>query len=821
MSLVPSHYKLQFDVDLTNFVFKGKEVLEFALSEDENTLELDALELEVEECLLFKKKQIIDTKITQDKQKGKIIIRPSKRLDAGMYILKFVYSGTINDHLAGLYRSKYRFKNREKYIATTQFEAADARRAFVCLDNPAYKATFEVTIICDKRFTSLSNTLPLKEYIKNGRRYTQFDRTPRMSTYLLYLGIGEFELKKTKYKNVLLRGVTTKGQSKHTSYALEWTKKCLAYYENFFGHNYPLKKLDLIGVPDFASGAMENWGAITFRETALLYFEGQSAIATKQRVAEVVAHELVHQWFGNLVTMKWWDDLWLNESFATYMAYKAMAHFYPEWNVWTEYVTYSSFGGMALDSLQSSHPIHVKVNSVDEIDELFDEIAYEKGGSVLRMLDHYLGEHYFMKGLKRYIKTYAYSNTAASDLWSSLEKESRKPVISIMERYVNQVGFPLVSVENKNRSIQITQKRFLYEKKKTSELWEIPIVLKSGKKIAKNHINTTSATLNYPSEKGIMINADYAGFYISQYSPHLLGLLGKNRDTLNEREALGLIHDLFSLVLAQSIDLKEFLSYLETFYYDEQDYEVLAYLIAKLLGIYKLLRRDTLGEVCIDLAKAALQKTGYEPNDKEDVRMTDLRNVALSALIQTGEVDGLAYVAMKFKNYLKNNKTLHPDLKSVVYAGAVAADKRYYEKVKQLYLHADAEEERVKLLNALTSAQDRLLLKSTLVFSLSSEVRFSNMLYVLAGASGNKIGKDLVYSWFMKNWEELKSRTGGHSKTILRRLMKIVLPICGIEHEDEVKLFLQKNPIIGLEQTYLQIVEELRINAAFVHRYVK
>src|SRR3989338_4179845 len=378
----PINYKLIFEPDLKKFSFKGNEILLFEVVDPTKKIELDLVELKITDCRLqINQRNKIDSYQT-DKQKEKLTIFLSQKLEPGIYELFIEFTGILNDKLAGFYRSKYSDKGKEKYIATTQFEAADAKRAFPCVDHPAYKGTFDVSFIIDKNLSALSNTLPKRvinlkrqanlnstsqvkrgawQRARMGKKMVIFERTPLMSTYLLYLGVGEFEFIEDKYRDILLRVVTTPGKKEYGKFALDCSKKFLKFYEEYFDYPYPLKKLDLIAVPDFASGAMENWGAITFRENALLLYPNLSSRATMERIAEVVAHELVHQWFGNLVTMKWWDDLWLNESFATYMAYKALDKFWPEWKVWSGYLTYAVFGAMSLDGLKSTRSIHAKV----------------------------------------------------------------------------------------------------------------------------------------------------------------------------------------------------------------------------------------------------------------------------------------------------------------------------------------------------------------------------------------------------------------------------------------------------------------------------
>ena len=347
------NYDLIFEPFFSNFTFNGTEIISFTLSKPIKTLKLNSAELKINKCYIVKNGKTIHTKYNIDEKKEELNITPEKIIN-GKVKLCIEFTGTLNDRLLGFYRSQYKDKSgKRKYLATTQFEAADARRAFPCWDEPAVKATFDVSLIIDKTLSAISN-MPQKTKKKFGAKtLVEFERTPVMSTYLLYLGVGEFEFLETKLRNIKIRVVTTRGKKSKAKLSLELTKKFLAEYEKYFGIKYPLPKLDMLAIPDFAAGAMENWGAITFRETILLYDPKTSSTRTKQYIAEVISHEIAHQWFGNLVTMKWWNDLWLNESFATFMATKIVDRFYPEWDYWDQFLDDAMNTAMSLDALNS------------------------------------------------------------------------------------------------------------------------------------------------------------------------------------------------------------------------------------------------------------------------------------------------------------------------------------------------------------------------------------------------------------------------------------------------------------------------------------
>jgi len=817
----PIHYHIAIEPDLDSFSFRASVDIDIEKEKSEESIRLDAhADLLILSCFLVEGDVRVSTLHKRNKSQNRLTIDVPQRENKLKIAIEF--SGILNESLAGFYRSGYMHENKKRYIATTQFEAAEAKRAFPCFDEPAMKATFDVSFVIDKKLQAVSNTLPKSEYaVSNTKKRIDFERTPKMSTYLLYFGIGNWEMIEKKFGSLLIRGIATPGKSEQTRFAIDWAARCLAFYETYFGKKYPLQKLDLIAVPDFAAGAMENWGAITFRENALLYYEGTSSVATKQRVAEVVAHELVHQWFGNLVTMKWWDDLWLNESFATYMAYKAIDRFFPEWDIWSEYVSYAYFGGMALDSLRASHPIHVAVKKVEDIDELFDEIAYEKGGSVLRMLDEYLSEPVFMKGLQKYIARYAYMNAEAQDLWKSLESVSKTPVVSIIQKYLQQTGFPLLQVDVKNNKIELSQKRFLFIDGESKGTWDIPLVIKTEKpKETRLLFSGKTSKHDFSFNKYMYMNNDYGGFFITSYTEELLKNLGRFRKDLSSTNKVGLLHDLFALHLSLRYDKLALLNFIESYFLQEEDPECLSYCIGKLMGMYLLVPDDKAKELVVCFSKKALRNIGYTPEKDENPKVTALRNGSLSALsfFDDGEVS--AFILKKFTGFISGNKTIEPDLRGIVYSGVVWHNEVYYETVKKMYMRSHVIEEQVKLLMAMGNVKSPKHIKKTLDFALSSEVRFANILYVIVSVSRNPYGKNVVFGWVKENWKELNSRTGGHANTLLRRILKTVIPVSCAHNETEALAFLDENPTSGLEQTYKQIKEELRVYARFMKHYV-
>lgn len=820
MTDVPEAYFLSYSVFTERCTFDAVERLVFYTDSAIPSLELDCLGLEIISCEVVIGKEKKSAKFIQDDKAEKLTITFPQTLPKGINQIILKFRGVLTDNLAGFYRSRYTHEGQEKYMATTQFEAAEAKRAFPCFDNPSMKAVFHVTFTIDQKLSGISNMLPKSEkIIPGGKKRIEFFPTPKMSTYLLYLGVGQFEMIEDNHRQVLVRVITPPGKSQHGKFALEVAKKCLDFFEDYFKYPYPLPKLDLIAVPDFAAGAMENWGAITFRENSLLYYAGKSSIQTKKRIAEVVAHEIAHMWFGNLVTMKWWDDLWLNESFATFMAYKAVDHFFPEWHIWEEYITDTVFGGMALDSLKSSHPIQVKINTTEEIDEIFDEISYDKGGSILRMLYGYLGGDLFREGLRYYIKKFAYGNTKGNDLWESLEKVSKVPVTNLMSKFIRQIGFPMVTVKKKEKSIVLSQSRFLFESAKKDEiqLWDIPLVTADATdRVERVMMTDKDQTVDLESvDDWSYVNKNYDGFFITDYDDVSLAKFGENIKSLNTSDRLGLLHDLFALVLSGKKDVDLVLNYILTYFSKLTDPTMVTYIIHKVLGLYLLVENSNAKKLVLEFSKQVIVRIGYEPQKNEDPRITALRNSALFALSFFDEKKTINFFNKKFIDYLAKDSSLHADLHGLTFSAIAWANKKNYTKILELYEKNEVQEEKNRLLMALANVKDELLVRKTLEYSLTPRVRFSNLLYVVFAAARNPYGKKASFDWLIKNWGELQKRTGGHANTLLRRIVKSIIPEC-VGFEKEAEAFLKNNKVKGLERSYEQANEELRINSRFV-----
>ena len=537
------------------------------MNEESKSISLNTLQLEIVSSSISQNGIQIKTSpsVTHDADKQATTFTFDESLKPGSKAsINIVFTGTLNDQLAGFYRSSYKHPDgTTRYLATTQFEATDARRAFPCFDEPALKSTFTVTLIGDKNHTILSNMDEASEkeidsnITKGKRKAVTFNKSPLMSTYLLAFIIGELNCIETDTFRLPVRVFSPPSSNiEHGRFSLELAAKTLAFYEKTFDSKFPLPKMDMVAIPDFSAGAMENWGLVTYRSVDLLMDEAVSGANTKQRVAEVVQHELAHQWFGNLVTMDFWDGLWLNEGFATWMSWYACNNFFPEWKIWESYVTNDLAQALSLDSLRSSHPIEVPVKRADEVNEIFDMISYAKGSSVIRMISTYLGEDTFMEGIRRYIKKHQYGNTRTEDLWAALADASGKPVEEIMSIWTKKVGYPVVTVQElpEKKALHVKQNRFLRTNDVRSgeddTLYPIFLELRTKAGVDKNAVlNKRESEIPLKDLDFFKLNADQTGIYRTSYTPERLEKLGQaaKQGLLTVPDRAGLIADASNL----------------------------------------------------------------------------------------------------------------------------------------------------------------------------------------------------------------------------------------------------------------------------------
>lgn len=828
MKVIPVNYTLEFEPIFKNFTFNGKEIITVECKELVNSITLHCAELKISSCHVrhngIYEKAV--TKINVKKEELTIIIKNKIK---GKAFVEIEFTGELNDRLLGFYRSQYNQNGKTKYLATSQFEAADARRAFPCWDEPEAKATFDISIIAENKFTAISN-MPVasKKRMKNKTLY-KFTKTPVMSTYLVYLGVGEFEYLTGKIGKIQVRVITTKGNKSKGKYSLELGKKLLLSYEKYFGIKYPLPKLDLIAIPDFAAGAMENWGAITFRETILLYDPKTSSTRTKQYIAEVISHEIAHQWFGNLVTMKWWNDLWLNESFATFMATKFVDKFYPEWDLWNQFLEDTMNTAMGLDSLKNTHPIDVKVNSTSEIREIFDAISYDKGGCVLRMLEHYVGESNFQKGLKQYLSDFKYKNAEGQDLWDAIGKISKMPVRAMVLTWLTQPGFPVIEIEKQDSTLHLKQRRYMLEsdKKSNNGLWSIPLSVGVKDELFQKLFTKKSMSVKLPKDNiGFVANFGRKGFYRVKYDESTLldlkMLVDQKQIPAIDRWAIQ--NDLFSLCVSGDETVRNYLDFSDA-YYDEDSYLASVNVAHNLSSLYfRAFNEEFSAEIhnyAINYLKKILYDLGWSPKKTDKHTDALMRGFAISTLGKLDDDEVTIESENRYKQFLKNPSSLPPDLvEPVCSVMAWNGNSQTHEELTKLYRNAKTMEEKLRFLGAMCSFKDEKLLLKSLNFSQTSEVRSQNMQLPIMKVAANPYGKKILWPWLKTNWPKLSKKVG-RGNPLFNRIVASISSIADDSMEKEIRQFFKKNPTPGTERTQEQTLERIRINSKFLRRMRK
>jgi len=828
VDVIPTNYQLTFEPDLKKFTFTGSEIISVDCKKSTKIITMHCAELKIISCRIKSDKKIIKS-ITKTIEKNEQLQITLEEKIRGKTTIELEFQGILNDRLLGFYRSQYTQNGKTKYLATSQFEAADARRAFPCWDEPEAKATFDISIIADNQFTAISN-MPVKSKKKIGKKTIyHFVKTPIVSTYLIYLAVGEFEYLSGKIGKIQIRVVTTKGNKSKGKFSLELGKKLLTSYEKYFGIKYPLPKLDLIAVPDFAAGAMENWGAITFRETILLYDPKTSSTRTKQYIAEVISHEIAHQWFGNLVTMKWWNDLWLNESFATFMATKFVDKFYPEWDLWNQFVDDAMNVAMGLDSLKTTHPIDVKVNSPSEIREIFDAISYDKGGCILRMLESYVGEPNFQKGLKKYLSDFKYKNAKGQDLWNAIGKASKMPVSSMVNTWLKQPGFPLVEINQDGALLKLKQKRYLLEpdKKFSKGLWAIPLSLGLENEISKKLFSTKTLSVKLPKNTlGFVANYGRKGFYRVKYDEGILldlkMLVDEKRISAIDRWAIQ--NDLFSLCVSGDECVRNYLDFSDA-YFEEDSYLASVNVAHNLASLYfrtfNEIFSEEIREYTVNYFRKILFCLGWEPQKSDKHTDAILRSFVISGLGKMNDDEVTEEAIRKYKKLLKSPGSLSPDLiEPICSIAAWNGNSKTYAELLQLYRNAKTMEEKLRFLGAMCGFKDTKLLLKTLNFSQTSEVRSQNMQLPIMKVAANPYGEKILWSWLKKNWTKLNKKVG-HGNPLFNRIVASIASVADDSMEKEIKEFFRKNPTPGTERTQSQTLERIRINSKFLRNMRK
>jgi puromycin-sensitive aminopeptidase len=752
-------------------------------------------------------------------------------LAPGHYALQIQFAGVLNDKLHGFYRSVYKDADgRDQPLASTQFESTDARRAFPCWDEPAFKAVFQVTLVVDEKLTAISNARVIREtaIAGTGKKEVVFADSMKMSTYLVAFIVGEFEATApVTADGVPLRVLAVPGKKRLADFAVAIGKASLEHFSQYYGIAYPGDKLDLIAIPDFASGAMENLGAITFRETALLVDPETATRAELERVADVVSHENAHMWFGDLVTMQWWNGLWLNEAFATFMEMLAVDAWKPEWRRWDSFAV-SRAAAMQVDGLKSTRPIEFPVEKPEEAAGMFDVLTYEKGASVLRMLEQYLGAAKFRDGIRLYLQKHAYGNAETTDLWDALEESTKEPVRALMDTWIFQPGYPLISVERSGRTLRVSQQifRYLQDGSDGERKWHVPVFIRAGTKAGV--VNQTlllteteqAVELDQPADWAV-VNAGAHGFYRVRYSQELLaGLRHGAMAHLSAVERFGLVNDAWAATLAGIVLPADYLELIDQMA-GEADVNVWTTMIASFHQLQRILddaQGERLGERLEAVLSPAVARLGWTVRPGEGELESQLRGDligALGILANDGATQDRARVL--FADYEKNSEAVDrnviPALVAILsHTGGAAEFNKFFGRFE----HAQTPQEETRYLFALANFADTKLIERALELTISGAVRSQNAPYLMRAILLNKHARDQAWSFLKLHWNDMNRQ---YPDNAIPRMCEGVVGLVTPELERDVKNFFAAHPVKQGSKQIEQHLERLRVSVACQERW--
>jgi puromycin-sensitive aminopeptidase len=837
-TVVPSRYELRLEPDLDAASFAGEETVTVTVSEPVTEVVLNAAELRIEAVSARPagaeagdaEGAVIQGSAALDEPNERARLVFPTPLGPGQWRLTIRFVGTLNDKLHGFYRSTYKDAAGASHtIAATQFEATDARRAFPCWDEPACKAVFAVTLVVPEALAAVSNTAPLEEAPAGpGRKAVRFADSIRMSTYLVAFVVGELEATVPVMVGATpLRVWCVPGKLPLTRFALDVGAFSLEFFARYYGVPYPGDKVDLLAIPDFAAGAMENLGAITFRETALLVDEAAASHAELERVADVVAHELAHMWFGDLVTMVWWNGIWLNEAFATFMEMVAVDAWKPAWRRWITFGV-SRAAAMGVDGLHASRPIEFEVRAPRDCEAMFDLLTYEKGAGVLRMLEQYIGPDVFRDGVRLYLDRHAYGNAETTDLWKALGEVARQPIPEAMDDWIFRPGYPLVTVEPDGAGIRLSQRRFTYlpaEEGATEEArWRVPITLRAAVKrgfVEKQVLLSEAETLvTLPAKADwVVANAGGHGFYRVRYAGPLLNRMSKNLTALLPIERFDLVSDALALTQAGLLPATEYLDLTGRFM-RETDRNVWSVLVGSFAYVNRVIAesaRPGLEALVRKRVGPAAELLGWEPEAGEDELTRQLRGDLLRALGTLGadpEVQERARAM--YARHLEDEAAVDANvLPAVIAILATSGGEREYADFLQRFKTARTPQEEQRYLYALAGFRQPELLRRTLDRALNGEVRSQDAPFLIRSLLVSVSGRSLAWEFVKQHWQAMARQFPGSA---YRRMYEGVTALISPDWERDVRAFFTDNGIELGGKTLAQYLEQLSIATRFQGR---
>ncbi len=833
----PTRYDVRLRPDLDDASFTGIVTIDLTVNAATQTLVLNAAELEIVSCTV----DGVDATWELFADTERLVVTAATEIPAGSSQLTIEFVGVINDKLRGFYRSTYVDDDGvEHVIATTQMQATDCRRAFPCWDEPAFKAVFAVTLDVAEELTAISNGPEIERTSAAGRSVIRFADTMKMSSYLVAFVVGRLETTETvDVDGIPLRVVHVPGKGHLTALGLDVGAFCLRWFQEYYGIAYPSDKVDLVALPDFAAGAMENLGCITFRESLLLVDPATSTQFERQNVVDVIAHELAHMWFGDLVTMRWWNGIWLNEAFATFMEVAACDAYRPDWERWTSFGVERTLA-FDTDSLDNTRSVEFDVRSPADADGMFDVLTYQKGGSLLRMLEQYLGAEEFRTGVSHYLRIHSYANTETNDLWDAIEETSGKPVRRIMDSWIWQPGYPLVQASVVDHdgvpSLRLAQRRFRFTDQPSSGadagtatpdtgggVWAIPVHIRNGGMITTVLLDgaESAVPLSLADPDGsVVVNAGGSGYFRVDYDDTLRSRL--DTDALAEMSTLeryNLVDDAWAATVAGDLSASELLSFLEAFE-GERDHAVWQAIVIALRGLSRLLDDGPAFEAFRSrvraLAAPALADLG-EPEDGESDLTAKLRGLLVGAVgVLGGDVGIQARCRELFDDAANDPTSVDPELTAAATSVVAATgDATTYARLRDGFLHGATPQDQLRQLYALAEFDDEALLLETCQFAMTGAVKTQNAPFLLRLAIANRRHGAAAWAFVRDNWDEANSRFPSNT---IGRMIDTVRLLNTPELVDDAASFFADHPIEQAAKTLDQVLERQRVNTALRSR---
>jgi aminopeptidase N len=813
-NVIPSHYSLSFAPDLKAATFTGSETIDVNIKEPSNAITLNAIEL---------KFQSVEIDVHGGTQKGSVSLDPEKQqatitfpnsLPAGDATLKIKFTGILNNELRGFYLSKTTRRN----YAVTQFESTDARRAFPCFDEPAFKATYDISLTIDTGDTAISNSAIASDTPEPdpGKHTLVFGTTPKMSTYLVAFVVGDFQCTSGEQDGVALRVCATPDKVQLTAFALDVAKFALHYYDHYFGIHYPLKKLDFIGIPDFEAGAMENFGAITFRETDLLLDPKTASFRGQRNATLAIVHEMAHQWFGDLVTMQWWDNVWLNEGFATWMENKCTGAMHPDWNI-PQYVAADEQNTLNVDAQPTTRAIRAHADTPEEIDQMFDSIAYNKAGAVLLMVENYLGEETFRKGVHAYLAAHEYGNATAEDFWNAQSEVSHKPVDKIMESLVAEPGAPILEFGPPAAGqVPVAQSRFFLSPGITPDphqKWTLPVCFKAGAKKQDCQVLTPAApSLAVPAAKVFFANAGGKGYYRSAYAPAQYAAFVAEVETgLTPEERISLTGDEWAQVRADKTTVGDYLD-LVTALSSDPSSDVLSNAVDYVSAIADRVastkeERDALAAWIRRVFAPVYTELG-DASANDTPQQRESRAYLFSVFARYGKGPDLKAQARQIADqYLSDPSSVNPTLgQTALGIAAENGDAALFDKLQKIYETSSDPELQDIALRELVLFTNPDLLERGFEYSVSPKVRNQDSVLQFDVAMRIPENRDAAWKFIKTHWNQVQAE---FTTEMGSYLVDGTGNFCSVEARDDVKNFFDSHPVPAADSALRHALEHI------------